>query len=43
MAFEINYIIGNQDTYFRRDEMSVLFYYAKDIDLNLTKKNELFT
>ena len=38
MAFEINYIIGDLDTYFRRDEMSVLFYYAKDIDINLTKK-----
>lgn len=38
MAREINYLIGNIDTYFRRDEMSVLFYYAKDIDFNLTKK-----
>lgn len=38
MAFEINYLIGNIDTYFRRDEMSVLFYYAKDLNLNLTKK-----
>ena len=38
MAFEINYLIGNIDTYFRRDEMSVLFYFAKDINLNLAKK-----
>jgi len=38
MAFEINYLIGDIDTYFRQDEMSVLFYYAKDIDLDLTKK-----
>ncbi len=38
MAFEINYLIGNLDTYFRQDEMNVLFFYAKDINLNLTKK-----
>ncbi|RQO38023.1 hypothetical protein DBR39_14155 [Chryseobacterium sp. KBW03] len=38
MAFEINYFIGSLDTYFRQDEMSVLFFYAKDIDLELTKK-----
>ncbi len=38
MAREINYLIGSLDTYFRQDEMSVLFYYAKDIDFNLTKK-----
>ncbi|WP_333596699.1 hypothetical protein [Chryseobacterium flavum] len=38
MAFEINYVIGNLETYFRQDEMNVLFFYAKDINLNLTKK-----
>lgn len=38
MAFEINYLIGNLDTYFRQDEMSVLFFYAKDINLNISKK-----
>jgi hypothetical protein len=38
MAFEINYLIGNIETYFRRDEMSVLFFYAKDLNLSLSKK-----
>ena len=38
MAREINYLIGDLDTYFRVDEMSVLFYYAKEIGFNLTKK-----
>lgn len=38
MAFEINYLIGNLDTYFRQDEINVLLFYAKDINLNLTKK-----
>ncbi|WP_417942161.1 hypothetical protein [Flavobacterium sp. RS13.1] len=32
MSFEIRYIIGNLDTYFRREEMSVLLYYAKSIN-----------
>lgn len=38
MAFEIDYLIGSLDTYFRQDEMNVLFFYAKDIDLELTQK-----
>lgn len=38
MAFEIDYLIGSLDTYFRQDEMSVLFFYAKDLDPELTKK-----
>ncbi|WP_158728096.1 MULTISPECIES: hypothetical protein [unclassified Flavobacterium] len=32
MSFEIRYIVGNLDTFFRRDEMSVLLYYAKNIN-----------
>lgn len=38
MAFEINYLIGNLDTYFRQDEINVLLFYAKEINLDLTKK-----
>jgi hypothetical protein len=38
MAFEIDYLIGSLDTYFRQDEINVLFFYAKDIHLELTQK-----
>jgi len=38
MALDIRYIIGNTDTYFRRDELNVLFFYAKNINFNLGAK-----